>query len=95
MHARQCPRRSLRANWKDLFGNYEKAFNQALATSPEPGGKLTMEDLRAEMKAHLRGDRLRFTHFRTFTAVASLPPSISRLRGTRPQPLVGMEPPRP
>ncbi|MDP2840096.1 MAG: alpha-glucan family phosphorylase, partial [Syntrophales bacterium] len=69
-----------RANWKDFFGNYEKAFNQALATSLSREEKLTVEDLRAEMKHIFAGTVSVSPHFRTFTAVANLPPNISRLR---------------
>ncbi|MBU2028183.1 MAG: alpha-glucan family phosphorylase, partial [Proteobacteria bacterium] len=69
-----------RANWKDFFQNYQKAYGRALAAAEARAEKLTAEDLRTEMKYTFAGMVSVSPHFRTFTAVANLPEKISRLR---------------
>ena len=70
-----------RANWKDFFRNYAEAYDHALAASRIRAEKLTAEDLiKAELKHTFAGTVSVSPHFRTFTAVANLPPKISRLR---------------
>jgi phosphorylase/glycogen(starch) synthase len=69
-----------RANWKDFYQSYRKAYGLALAAAEARAEKLTAEDLRAELKYTFAGTVSVSPHFRTFTAVANLPEKISRLR---------------
>jgi len=69
-----------RASWKDFFLNYEEAYSRALEASLVRAEKQTGADLRAEQKRIFAGMASVSPHFRTFTAVANLPPKISRLR---------------
>ncbi|OGP83680.1 MAG: carbohydrate phosphorylase [Deltaproteobacteria bacterium RBG_16_58_17] len=69
-----------RANWKDFVRSYEEAYDRALFVSQTRAEKLTVEDLRAEPIYTYAGTVSVSPHFRTFTAVANLPPKISRLR---------------
>ena len=69
-----------RANWKDFFQNYRKAYSRALSASKERTEKFAGEELKAELKYTFAGAVSVSPHFRTFTAVANLPPQIERLR---------------
>lgn len=69
-----------RANWKDFFRSYAEAYDRALAASQIRAEKFAGVDLRAELKHTFSGAVSVSPHFRTFTAVANLPPNISRLR---------------
>ncbi len=69
-----------RANWSDFFRSYDDAYQRALAASMARSAKRTEEDLQAELRHIFTGAVSVSPHFRTFMAVANLPPKVSRLR---------------
>ncbi len=68
------------ANWKDFFAAYLKAYGMALTFAAGRHAKLLAVEERAEKKRVFAGAVSMQPHFRTFTAVVSLPEKISRLR---------------
>jgi phosphorylase/glycogen(starch) synthase len=71
---------AIKANWKDFFQSYLLAYEKAVIASDDRSKKLALADERAEAKYTFAGTASTQPHFRTFTAVATLPDKISRLR---------------
>jgi phosphorylase/glycogen(starch) synthase len=71
---------ALQANWKDFFQSYLLAYGKAMFLADDRSAKLALTDERAEAKYTFAGSVSTQPHFRTFTAVATLPAGISRLR---------------
>ena len=71
---------ALKANWKDFFRYYEQAYDLALAASQARAEKVRTKDPKTELKHTFTGAISVQPHFRSFMAVANLPPQISRLR---------------
>ena len=69
-----------RANWKDFYRSYAEAYDRALAVAAVRTEKTAARDITAELKRTFAGTASVQPHFRNFTAVANLPPKISRLR---------------
>jgi phosphorylase/glycogen(starch) synthase len=71
---------ALKANWKEFFKFYLKAYDKAIAVSLERAEKLALIDYRVERKYVFAGTVSTQPHFRAFTAVVTLPLKIERLR---------------
>lgn len=71
---------ALKANWRDFFQSYLLAYQKALLAAAHRSKKPAPADERAETKFTFAGTASTQPHFRTFTAVATLPAGISRLR---------------
>ncbi len=69
-----------KANWSDFFHHYSEAFKLALSAARVRTEALMEDELKAEKKHTFAGTASVSPHFRTFTAVANLPPVIARLR---------------
>jgi glycogen phosphorylase/synthase len=69
-----------RANWKAFYRSYAEAYDRALAAASVRMEKIADKDVKAELKRTFAGTVSVQPHFRNFTAVANLPPKISRLR---------------
>ncbi|MFH1078981.1 MAG: alpha-glucan family phosphorylase [Pseudomonadota bacterium] len=71
---------ALKANWKDFFQSYLLAYEKARLAADDRSKKLALADERTGTKFTFAGTASTQPHFRTFTAVATLPDRISRLR---------------
>jgi len=72
---------AINANWRDFFQSYLLAYEKAMLAAEDRSKMLTtLLDERAEVKHMFAGTVSTQPHFRTFTAVATLPDGISRLR---------------
>ncbi len=71
---------ALRANWKDFYREYLAAYDRALAAADKRVARLAREDLRMELVQTFAGAASAQPHFRSVTALATLPERISRLR---------------
>ncbi len=69
-----------KANWNDFFSFYLQAFQMALSVAQIRTEALKDDQLKDGMKHTFGGTASVSPHFRTFTAVANLPPKITRLR---------------
>ena len=71
---------ALKANWKDFFQAYLLAYEKAMNAAENRSEKLALAAGRPEAKHTFAGTASTQPHFRAFTAVTTLPQTISRLR---------------
>ena len=71
---------ALKANWKDFFQAYLLAYEKAMNAAENRSEKLALAAGRPETKHTFAGTASTQPHFRAFTAVTTLPQTISRLR---------------
>ena len=71
---------ALKANWKDFFQAYLLAYEKALTVAEDRSEKLALAAGRPEARHTFAGVVSTQPHFRTFTAVTTLPENIARLR---------------
>jgi glycogen phosphorylase/synthase len=71
---------ALKANWKDFFQAYLLAYEKARTVADDRSEKLVLAAGRPEAKHTFSGTVSTQPHFRAFTAVTTLPQTISRLR---------------
>lgn len=71
---------ALEANWRDSYKNYRDAHERALKLAQARMSKLASTEYRERMRRTFAGTASVQPHFRTFTAVVSLPANIGRLR---------------
>lgn len=69
-----------KAAWPDFFENYRNAYKLALEKSTQRGAMLTGARKRESLSRVLAAKSSTTPYLRTLTAVAELPPSLSRLR---------------
>jgi phosphorylase/glycogen(starch) synthase len=71
---------ALEANWHEFYKCYIEAYDKALHAARSRMSKLATTEYRERMRRTFAGTASVQPHFRTFTAVVSLPSRISRLR---------------
>ncbi len=71
---------ALEADWRDFYKGYLEAYGKALGAAHARMSKLATTEYRERMRRTFAGTASVQPHFRTFTAVVSLPASIERLR---------------
>ena len=76
----EARRVALQANWRDFYKNYTAAYEKALGIAHGRMSKLATTEYRERMRRTFAGTASVQPHFRTFTAVVSLPGEIRRLR---------------
>ena len=68
------------ASWSHFFDFYRRAYDFALDVARQRQSRLASAEFRKEQPYTFAGSASALPHFRNFTAVSNLPPSLARLR---------------
>ncbi|OPY89562.1 MAG: Maltodextrin phosphorylase [Syntrophaceae bacterium PtaU1.Bin231] len=76
----EARRVAIQADWRDFYKRYIDAYGAALEAARARMSKLATTEYRERMRRTFAGTASVQPHFRTFTAVVSLPENVRRLR---------------
>lgn len=77
---REARRAALQASWSNFYDKYLQAYDHSLSAAKASVRKLVTTDLREKERYVFAGTASTQPHFRSFTAIVSLPKEILRLR---------------